>query len=153
MVVETGKLARWSLRWSEFEFFIVRSARVKHQAAGAVSRLRTRGEDKAILSAEVPFLTNPQEIFACGPRTDITRPEFIEERKGLFVPFSPEVCMMAGIAENEKAEIPKLAKFIPAQSTDADCRSTLASVGKPNMRFNVDRDGVFVRVSTLNCAA
>lgn len=137
---------------SEFAFGIVHRVGLKHQAADALLRLMTNGKEKSILDNEVPVLIIPQEIFAFVPKTDITDLEFIEVPKGLYVPFIPEVCMLAGIEDNEKTELPMLPEFISAQSTDADCRSMFTSVGKPNMSFNVDTDGVLVRVSSLDVA-
>lgn len=58
--------------------------------------------------------------------------------------------MMKGTADNEKADIPKLAEFISVQSTDAHCRSTFAFVGRPNKILNADSDEMLVRVFSLN---
>lgn len=76
--------------------------------------------------------------------------EFIEEPKGPFIHFIPEVSMMAGIENNNKTYIPTLAEFTSPQFNDADCSSVFASDGTPNTRFNVERDEVLVRVSILD---
>lgn len=55
--------------------------------------------------------------------------EFIEKRKDPFVTFIPELCIKAGITDNNKAKIPTLAELISAQLTDADFRPALVSVG------------------------
>lgn len=57
---------------------------------------------------------------------------------------------MAGIISHEKAEMLTLVEFISALSTDADCRSVFNSNAKPNTPFNVDSDGVLVRVCNLD---
>lgn len=61
--------------------------------------------------------------------------------------------MMAGIMDNEKAEMSTLAELILAQSTNADCLSVFASVRKLNTRFIVDSHTVLVLVSTLHGAS
>lgn len=60
---------------------------------------------------------------------------------------------MADITDKRTAEIPRLSKFMTALSTDSDYRATFASVGKPNTRFGVDSDVVFVRVCPLDCTS
>lgn len=42
----TGKLARWYLRLSNFEFDIVYRAKVGHEEASALSRAKAEGEEK-----------------------------------------------------------------------------------------------------------
>lgn len=71
--------------------------------------------------------------------------KFIEEPRGPFVPFLPEVCMMADIQDNQNLEIPTLSKLITVQSNSVDCHTTFASVSKRNTRFNVDGNRVLVQ--------
>lgn len=59
---------------------------------------------------------------------------------------------MASIKDIDKAGIPTLAQIRSAQSANAYCGSTLASIGSPNTRFNIDNDGVLVRESPLDGA-
>lgn len=120
---------------------------VKHQAADALLSLKTKGEDNTILDDEVLVPNIPQDVFTCALRTDITDLGFKEELKGPFVLFIPEVCLVAAITDNGKAEITSLAESISAQSTDAARCSAFASVGKSNTCFNVNSDGMLVRVS------
>lgn len=96
---------------------------------------------------KVPVLNIPQQIFTCAPKTETNDFQFIEEIKGLFAPFIPEVCLLAGIMGIEEAEIPSLTEFITAQFRDSDCRASVASVEKPNTYLNVHGDGVLVRCS------
>lgn len=121
-------------------------AGVKHLAADALSRLKTRGKDKTILDDEVQVLTLPPEIFAYVPRTDTTDRKVIEELKGSFATFIPVVCMMVGITDSKKAGILTIAKSISAPATDADCLSAFASGGKPSTLFNVDSTGKSIQV-------
>lgn len=92
----TGKLARWRSMLSESEFGMVRHASVKQQEAVALSRLRTKRDDKTLLSDKVPVLTTLQEIFECAQRTFITDIEFIVGPKGPFPSFVPHVSMNEG---------------------------------------------------------
>lgn len=141
----TKEPERRYLRLSEFEFNIVCRAAIEHQAADEVSCLKIRGEDHALLDDEVPVLSIPQELFALRAGTEITDFGFIKEPKGPFVPFIPEVCIMAGIMDNEKVAILTIVEFIVAQSGDADSRVTLTSVRKLYTRSNVKDDGLLVQ--------
>lgn len=105
MAEATRKLAQWRLISSEFQFDIVHCAGVGQLAADALSRLRTNGEVIFLLDDELSILTSPKEIFPCRPRTNIADPECIRERKGLFAPFIPDICVIANITDSEKAEI------------------------------------------------
>lgn len=73
----------------------------------------------------VPVLTVSQEVIACEPQKEITDFDFIVEPKGLFVSYNLEVCMTAGIADEKRAEITRLADFISPQASNADCRAAL----------------------------
>lgn len=53
----TGQVARWRLWWSEMEFDIVHQTGVKHQAADALSRLSTIGEDCMAMDNAVSVMT------------------------------------------------------------------------------------------------
>lgn len=74
-------------------------------------------------------------------RTDF---EVIEEQRSPSVQSISEVCIMAGITDNDEAEIPTLAALISAQSTNTDCFSAFSSFGKVNNRSTVDSDDVFL---------
>lgn len=52
-----GKLARWPVRLPELDFKIVHRARVKHEAADALSRLLTTGMCESPLEANIPEVT------------------------------------------------------------------------------------------------
>lgn len=116
------------MRLSELELNIVHSAGIKRQAADTLSRIKSKREDETALDEEVSVLTISQEYFAYASKTEKSELDLIEDRKGHLVLFIPEVCMMKGISDNDKLEIPTLVEFIAAQSNDADCRSTFASV-------------------------
>lgn len=63
MMNATGKLARWRLHRSELNVDIVYWAGIKHQAAGALSRLRTTGTDESPHDDDVLVLTITNERF------------------------------------------------------------------------------------------
>lgn len=109
-------------------------------------------QDKTSLEDEFVVLNIFQGCFACPPNTETTDFKFIEEPMIRIVPFIAEVCMIAGITDNDEVEVRIQAKFISAQSTDANRRSTFVSLGKPNTHFNVDNDGVLVRAFPLHGA-
>lgn len=110
-------MTRWFMRLWEFEFNIIHSARVKHQATNARSHVTAKEENKKPLNDEVPSLTIPKTLFPCAPNMGMTGSEFIQERNGPFIVFIPEACMMAGVTDNQKAVIETLAELASAQSS------------------------------------
>lgn len=78
MAETTGKLARWCLRLLEFGLNSVNRAEIKRQAAEALSRLKSKGEDKTTIDNEGPYLTVSQELFTSPPMTEATDLELIE---------------------------------------------------------------------------
>lgn len=107
-----------------------------------MSRHKTKGEDKKTPDTEVPVLDVSQALFACVHQAKITDLQFIGEPKGLLVRFIAKACIMTGIMDNEKTEIPTLAEIFSEQSTNTEGRSALVSIRTPNTRFNIDSDGV-----------
>lgn len=105
------------------------------------------------MSDEVPVLSISPRSLARVSATEEPDLETMKEPKGHFVPFLSEFCLLAGITDNEKAEIPTLSKFITAQSTDSGCRTASMPVGKPITLFRIDSDGVLVRVFSLGGAS
>lgn len=150
MVEVTGKLARWRLRLSEFEFGTAPCAGIERRAADVLSGLKNNGEGKTSLDDEVSVFTKLPAFFASVPQMETNYFEFIQEPKGLFLPFTMEVCMIAGIMDSEKAEMKTLAEFITAQYSDEDYHTAFTCVKKWSTRFNVDRDEVLARVSPLH---
>lgn len=57
MTIAKKKLARWQSKLLEFEFVVVHWAAIKHQAANALSRLPTTGNDDTLLNDDIPILT------------------------------------------------------------------------------------------------
>lgn len=55
-----------------------------------------------------------------------------------------------GKTYTSKLELPTLPKRIVVRSSDLDCRAAFVSDGKPNIRFNVDKDKVLLCVSLLD---
>lgn len=71
--------------------------------------------------------------------------EAIEERMFLSVSFMPENGIMKAMTDNGKAEVPALLEFI-STVLDSDHCADFLSDGKPDTCFNVENDGVLVRV-------
>lgn len=51
----TGKLALWRLHMSEFEFSAIHRAKIKHQAANALSGIRANDTDTTLFKGEMPI--------------------------------------------------------------------------------------------------
>ena len=135
MADATGKLARWRLRLAEYEFDVVHRAGVKHQAADALSRLPTDGEDKAPLDDEIPVLVI-QHDDEQTVSTVVCVHEQYETTDG------PAIELPDGALT--------LDALIRAQKTDTFCKRIADTVDTPGSAFNYDRDGVLVRRSALD---
>lgn len=59
---------------------------------------------------------------------------------------------MAGVTDSKEVEILIMFKHTSALSTGLDYCTNLAPVDKPNTRFNVDRNRVFIQAFPLNGA-
>lgn len=129
MVKVTTKLARWRLRLSKIELYIIchTAKSIRKLTRCFVSRLNVW--TKLRLNDEVPVLTTRQEVLACAPKTRATDLGLNKKVKCPFVPFVWEVCLMKGITDNDKMEVQTLVKFTSAQSTDPCCLFAFASVG------------------------
>lgn len=62
----------------DYEFDIIHLSDVNHQAADALTRLKTKGEHETPLEDEVSFLIILQEIYACSSKMETTDLHFIE---------------------------------------------------------------------------
>lgn len=114
MTEATGKLAQWRLKLSEYELYIIHSVCEKQRAAVALTRLKTKHEDKKTLYDKVPVITVSEIFSARAPQSEVTNLEFIKKPKSAFVPFIPEASKIASITENGNTEVPTLAEFIRA---------------------------------------
>lgn len=97
-----SQLVRLRLRLSYFQIQIICSARLKHQAASAMSRLKTECEKDTLVNEKAPVCTKPQDLFDGTSKTEVLVLNFVEKLKGRFVSFGPEVCVKAGITDNRK---------------------------------------------------
>lgn len=103
--------------------------------------MKDKSEDRTPLKEKVPVLTISSKLLAWAPSPVEPMLETIEEAKRRFVLSIPEVCEMAGITDNDKAEILTCSKFRKAQSTDSDYCAASPLVVRPNSWLNVDNDG------------
>lgn len=104
------------------------SRHCRTQKPDALLHLTSKGEVNKTLDNEGPVLTVSQAFLACAPQPKLTHFSVVKEPKGQFNPFIKKVCMMAGIMDNKKADIPVLTEFPSEQFNDVDCPSTFASV-------------------------
>lgn len=141
-----GKLTCCRLRLAQFEFDILHRADVKLQATDALSRLKSKGSERAPLEDEVPVLTVSPKPLACTHLPVKPELETIEKLKGSFSLSLTDSCKKAGIFDKEKEEIPTLSEFLIAESTNSDCRANFVTVENPTSRLNVGSYGVLVRI-------
>jgi len=132
-----GKLERWRLRLSAFDYDVVHLPGVKHQAADALSRLETDtnpiDDDLPLLVVEPGSLTpSPISYEAEGPPPSIQIPEVL--------------------AVDASDPPPTTEEMILAQSEDKYCQQLTATVGTPGSIFDINRLGVLVRISKLDGA-
>ena len=57
-----GRLARWRLRLSDYDFFVEHRAGIKHLAADALSRLEATGLDTSTLRDEIPCYVVDEDV-------------------------------------------------------------------------------------------
>lgn len=136
MADATGKLARWRLRLLEYDYEIQHRPGVKHQAADALSRVRTDGGDETELDDEVPTFECKEDEDTDGTiceigRTNDSTSTTQDEVEELTRPISDE-------------------EFIRGQSTDDFCQEVARTVGLPGSKFDVDNAGCLIRRSDLD---
>lgn len=97
----TGKLARWQLRLSQFEFDITHRANVKHQATDAPSEINIKGKDRTPSNDEDAVRPISVRALACAFSPVETELKTTGEPKRLFVLFLSGVCFTAVRTYNE----------------------------------------------------
>ena len=134
-----GRLARWRLRLSEFDFDVEHRAGVKHQAADALSRMETTGLDTRPLGDEIPCFTTVSDIPGEGlPCRGVT----------VRLPGIPEVL---AVPQEESGLIPvTVSEILQGQREDSYCRAMTSEVGKAGSHFEVNRIGLLCRKAPVD---
>ena len=156
----SGRLARWRLRLSEFDFEVVHRPGVKHQAADALSRMQTNGEDASRMDDEIPcFLaehhrdTEAIETVA----TVICGNETLPERVIDWPKPSKRIAMegvMAIVEEDKNVEAISVEEFLQEQARDPYCQERMEKLGleEEGAVFEIDQFGILCRRAKLDGA-
>lgn len=118
----TGRLARWELRLSEFEYDAVHRAGIKNQAADALYRLPTTGHDITPLDDDIPV--------ALVENNDTSTVYALE----LDLPADP-VDVRAELAQLQP---PRLEEFGKAQADDPFYQNVAKEIGYQNTEFTTN---------------
>ena len=134
-----GRLARWRLRLSEFDFDVEHRAGIKHQAADALSRMTTTGLDTTPLGDDIPCFTAD---------TDFQNPTPPCRGTTFRLPGIPEVL---AVPEEGSALIPvTVSEILTGQAQDPYCRAMTSEVGKVGSHFEVNRVGLLCRKAPVD---
>ena len=134
-----GRLARWRLRLSEYDFVVEHRAGIKHQAADALSRLETTGLDTSTLRDEIPCYVVDEDV-----QGDVLSPGGATP----LYPGNPDVMTLV----QEEAEILPVTQddLIREQKTDPYCKAMMGEVGKSGTQFEVNQYGLLCRRAPLD---
>ena len=159
----TGRLARWRLRLSPFDYDVVHKAGLKHQAPDALSRLTTTGMDDSPIDDEIPdwapesidalALTNeaPTTLMLVKDGTTELDDDFPDDPDSPGEP--PSETRLPPSADPAVLDEPiSLEELAREQKNDRYCRSVAELVGKPQSQYDVDRRGLLVRQSRIDGA-
>lgn len=101
---------------------------MKRQAADMPACLQPKCEHLTQLDDKIAFNNVIPESLLHVLSTGETDLEIIEKSKGLFVYFTFELCIMQGVTNKGKTEIPTLFELITAQSVVSNRRATFVLV-------------------------
>lgn len=152
----SGKLARWCVGLSEFEFNTLHQTGIRHQAADTLLRLPTVESDKSKLDDEVAVLNINPETFGTVCNIGIEEEEEVKDYsipQRYFVPFLSEIYALANKVEESKLYISDLSEFTTAQKADNESYPAAATVGQTKALFSHDDDGIHIRVLPVNGAS
>lgn len=119
---------------------------MKHQAAEALSRLRTAHTDRTPLYNYIPVLTVERNH---DHREDLSR--FVNRTTDILLPCPQTSYILITINAASLLKKPiSTDDFIIAQCGDIMCENFAKYIGLPSSRFSYDHMGVLVRTSMLN---
>ena len=151
----TGRLIRWRLRLSEFDYTIAyRPGRV-HQVSDALSRIPTEGVDTQPLDDDIPcLLVGDEDSFDVD---EVEEPDFFDPfraRHEADTPLSRGESVVLTAPVRVSHEPIKLGEWLEEQKTDEFCTHVLSrqSLTKDSSFFE-DDDGLLLRKSPLDGAS
>lgn len=154
MTDSSGKIAQWRLRLSEFDFIIVHRAGSKQQAADALSRLDTNGNDGSPPDEDLPVFTIRSqcdgEIRVSSNEDD--PPLLYEKLNEGFTPFILEVFRLSRRQADDLENVLSIRENLKAEKNDRECCQATDAVGIPNSKFKIDEHGIFMQISQLDSA-
>ena len=139
----SGRLMRWRLRLSEFDFVVKYKKGLLNMQADALSRLPTDGVTQVEFDEEIPCYTVDEQIGEADEEEDFIESDYADGDELLAIHGAvPSVEMMQPITREE---------LIQEQTADHYCQSILSELnrGKP-LPFMEDDTGVLVRTVTRN---
>lgn len=132
---------------TEFDFRVVRCARITHQAADALSRLPTKIADDTPLGDDVltTLIVNdaaPDTAYMCCHLTC--------EEEGVL---DLALRLVASLEKKPSYGQPqRLKEFVKSQSMNAYCKQVAGALGIPGSVFSLDCSGILIPVSAVNNA-
>jgi len=154
----TGRLVRWRLRLSEFDYTIVyRPGRV-HQVPDALSRVPTNGGDTAPLDDAIPCLVVGPTPSDGLDNLDEEDPDFFDPYRAR-APESSRYSKTSSVLLIRRGPLPRqfapieASEWLEEQRADEFCQNVLArqSAAKDSAFFE-DEDGLLRRKATLDNA-
>lgn len=128
----TGRLARWLLRLSKFEFDVIHRAGVKPQTADALSRLPTAEEDRTVLDDDLPV-----------PAIEASNSNSFDTVKR---DASRDVYILNEATYNPSYNAPPSEnKFIAEHAIDSCCRAASLYIATLLSEFRIDSHGIHIR--------
>ena len=152
----TGRLGRWRLRLSEFNFTVEYCPGRKHQMAYGMSRLRTEEGDTSPLDDDIPCLV-------VSATADTNMDDETETFKGywddqedslIYQDWSQEMLEQVFAITPEETDVVAITsqEFLSEQATDEYCQSFKEKANTDCSKFKFDYYGFLVRHSCLDGA-
>lgn len=146
------RLARWRFRLSEFDFELVHRAGIKHQVADAISPVRTLGEHQTELDDQIPyFVITEEDATQVGEVPNVSQQSKSPEPLRINWPTQiPEYATLAIQAEEITIMLDTAEELLRGQTNDIYGKKLFPEVGKRTLQFDVDRDCIVCRKSSLD---